>query len=64
MVQAKAKVAAGKRAARDVPDRIGKYVINHSFILPGLIGVLSSCVAGVVEVTWQAIWGVVMRSVR
>jgi eukaryotic-like serine/threonine-protein kinase len=27
MVQAKAKVAAGKRGARDVPDRIGKYVI-------------------------------------
>jgi len=27
MVQAKAKPAAGKRGARDVPDRIGKYVI-------------------------------------
>jgi serine/threonine protein kinase len=27
MVQAKAQVAAGKRGARDVPDRIGKYVI-------------------------------------
>jgi fumarate reductase subunit C len=26
--------------------RIGKYVINHSFILPGLIGVISSCIAG------------------
>ena len=25
---------------------IGKYVINHSFIAPGLIGVSSSCVAG------------------
>lgn len=25
---------------------IGKFVINHSFILPGLIGVFSSCVAG------------------
>lgn len=26
--------------------RIGKYVINHSFILPGLIGVFTSCVVG------------------
>ena len=26
--------------------KIGKYVINHSFILPGLIGVFTSCVAG------------------
>ncbi len=26
--------------------KIGKYVINHSFILPGLIGVASSCVVG------------------
>ena len=25
---------------------IGKYVINHSFILPGLIGVSTSCVVG------------------
>lgn len=25
---------------------IGKYVVNHSFILPGLIGVFSSCVFG------------------
>jgi len=25
---------------------IGKYVINHSFIAPGLIGVASSCIAG------------------
>lgn len=25
---------------------IGKYVINHSFILPGLIGVTSSCIVG------------------
>jgi anaerobic C4-dicarboxylate transporter DcuB len=33
---------------RSGTTRIGKYVINHSFILPGLIGVLSSCVAGVV----------------
>lgn len=26
--------------------RIGKFVINYSFIVPGLIGVSSSCVAG------------------
>lgn len=25
---------------------IGKYVINHSFIIPGLIGVISSCIFG------------------
>jgi anaerobic C4-dicarboxylate transporter DcuB len=29
---------------RSGTTRIGKYVINHSFILPGLIGVFSSCV--------------------
>ncbi|MBK8740035.1 MAG: anaerobic C4-dicarboxylate transporter [Betaproteobacteria bacterium] len=31
---------------RSGTTRIGKYVINHSFILPGLIGVFSSCVFG------------------
>jgi anaerobic C4-dicarboxylate transporter DcuB len=31
---------------RSGTTRIGKYVINHSFILPGLIGVSTSCVAG------------------
>lgn len=31
---------------RSGTTRIGKFVINHSFILPGLIGVSSSCVAG------------------
>lgn len=31
---------------RSGTTRIGKYVINHSFILPGLIGVLSSCIVG------------------
>jgi anaerobic C4-dicarboxylate transporter DcuB len=31
---------------RSGTTRIGKYVINHSFILPGLIGVFSSCVVG------------------
>jgi anaerobic C4-dicarboxylate transporter DcuB len=31
---------------RSGTTRIGRYVINHSFILPGLIGVSTSCVAG------------------
>lgn len=31
---------------RSGTTRIGKYVINHSFILPGLIGVASSCAVG------------------
>jgi anaerobic C4-dicarboxylate transporter DcuB len=31
---------------RSGTTRIGKYVINHSFILPGLIGVGTSCVIG------------------
>jgi anaerobic C4-dicarboxylate transporter DcuB len=31
---------------RSGTTHIGKYVINHSFILPGLIGVSSSCLAG------------------
>jgi len=31
---------------RSGTTRIGKYVLNHSFILPGLIGVFSSCVFG------------------
>lgn len=33
---------------RSGTTKIGKYVINHSFILPGLIGVFSSCAAGYV----------------
>ncbi len=33
---------------RSGTTRIGKYVINHSFILPGLIGVGTSCLAGLV----------------
>jgi len=33
---------------RSGTTRIGKYVINHSFILPGLIGVGTSCLFGVV----------------
>ena len=31
---------------RSGTTRIGKYVINHSFILVGLIGVITSCIAG------------------
>jgi anaerobic C4-dicarboxylate transporter DcuB len=31
---------------RSGTTKIGKYVINHSFILPGLIGVSTSCVVG------------------
>jgi anaerobic C4-dicarboxylate transporter DcuB len=31
---------------RSGTTRIGKFVINHSFILPGLIGVITSCIAG------------------
>lgn len=31
---------------RSGTTRIGRFVINHSFILPGLIGVISSCIAG------------------
>ena len=31
---------------RSGTTRIGKYVINHSFILPGLIGVSTSCLVG------------------
>jgi anaerobic C4-dicarboxylate transporter DcuB len=31
---------------RSGTTRIGKYVINHSFILPGLIGVSTSCLMG------------------
>jgi len=31
---------------RSGTTRIGKFVINHSFILPGLIGVITSCIVG------------------
>ncbi|GAB3457483.1 anaerobic C4-dicarboxylate transporter [Insolitispirillum peregrinum] len=33
---------------RSGTTHIGKYVINHSFILPGLIGVATSCLIGMV----------------
>lgn len=28
--------------------RIGKYIVNHSFLVPGLIGVITSCLVGTV----------------
>ncbi len=31
---------------RSGTTHIGKFVINHSFIIPGLVGVISSCVVG------------------
>ncbi|MFO1169005.1 MAG: hypothetical protein U1E19_12995 [Rhodoblastus sp.] len=31
-------------------DPIGKFVINHSFIIPGLIGVGTACAVGMVLV--------------
>ena len=37
---------AGIQFDRSGTTHIGKYVINHSFIFPGLIGVFFSCVAG------------------
>jgi anaerobic C4-dicarboxylate transporter DcuB len=36
---------------RSGTTRIGKYVINHSFIIPGLISVFTSCVVGFVLVS-------------
>jgi anaerobic C4-dicarboxylate transporter DcuB len=36
---------------RSGTTHIGKYVINHSFILPGLIGVSSSCLFGYILAT-------------
>ena len=36
---------------RSGTTRIGKYVVNHSFILPGLIGVGTSCTVGVTLAT-------------
>ncbi len=31
---------------RSGTTRIGKFIINHSFIIPGLIGVATSCTLG------------------
>jgi anaerobic C4-dicarboxylate transporter DcuB len=36
---------------RSGTTHIGKYLINHSFILPGLIGVGTSCVVGLILAT-------------
>ena len=36
---------------RSGTTRIGKYVINHSFICPGLIGVSTSCIVGYLPVS-------------
>ncbi len=37
---------AGIQFDRSGTTHIGKFVINHSFIIPGLIGVISSCIVG------------------
>lgn len=37
---------------RSGTTKIGKYVINHSFIIPGLIGVFVSCVFGYIFTTF------------
>ncbi|MFI8418518.1 anaerobic C4-dicarboxylate transporter [Serratia sp. NPDC078593] len=36
---------------RSGTTRIGKFIINHSFIIPGFIGVLCSCITGYLLVT-------------
>ncbi|HEB4793688.1 TPA: anaerobic C4-dicarboxylate transporter, partial [Yersinia enterocolitica] len=36
---------------RSGTTKIGKFIINHSFIIPGLIGVICSCITGYVLVT-------------
>ncbi|MEQ1516225.1 MAG: anaerobic C4-dicarboxylate transporter [Usitatibacteraceae bacterium] len=40
---------------RSGTTHIGKYVINHSFILPGVIGVFTSCVIGYLLTTWRGL---------
>lgn len=40
---------------RSGTTRIGKYVINHSFILPGLIGVITSCIVGFLLATLRGL---------
>ena len=40
---------------RSGTTRIGKYVINHSFILPGLIGVSTSCLVGYLLVSGRSL---------
>lgn len=36
---------------RSGTTRIGKFIINHSFIIPGLIGVLTACIVGYILVS-------------
>lgn len=36
---------------RSGTTKIGKFIINHSFIIPGLIGVICSCITGYLLVT-------------
>jgi len=40
---------------RSGTTHIGKYLINHSFILPGLIGVGTSCVVGLILATMRGL---------
>jgi len=40
---------------RSGTTHIGKYVINHSFIVPGLIGVFTSCVFGLILATLRGL---------
>ena len=40
---------------RSGTTRIGKYVINHSFIVPGLIGVFTSCLVGYLLVSARSL---------
>lgn len=36
---------------RSGTTRIGRFIINHSFILPGLVGVITACLTGYILVT-------------
>ncbi|ABG14817.1 hypothetical protein AVO30_19740 [Yersinia pestis] len=36
---------------RSGTTKIGRFIINHSFIIPGLIGVICSCITGYLLVT-------------
>ncbi len=38
---------------RSGTTKIGRYVINHSFILPGAVGVITSCIVGYVLATMK-----------
>lgn len=41
-------VISGIGLDRSGTTRIGKYILNHSFMIPGLIGVFTGCCAGFV----------------